>query len=122
MINPTITIMAELPNVSLVKEATGSLDQASQILCTTELTVLSGDDSLTLPLMKIAPAIRQPSGPISTASVASASNVGEMAIRKQRKMMSQGNTSCQAMRRSWPAESIIRGFQNQRCQSRSTRI
>src|SRR3954463_46215 len=49
----TIARMAELPNVALVKEATGSLDQASQILCTTDLTVLSGDDSLTLPLMSV---------------------------------------------------------------------
>jgi 4-hydroxy-tetrahydrodipicolinate synthase len=49
----TIARMAELPNVTLVKEATGSLDQASQILCTTDLTVLSGDDSLTLPLMAV---------------------------------------------------------------------
>jgi 4-hydroxy-tetrahydrodipicolinate synthase len=49
----TIARMAELPNIALVKEATGSLDQASQILCTTDLTVLSGDDSLTLPLMSI---------------------------------------------------------------------
>src|SRR4029434_9786404 len=45
--------LAELPNVTLVKEATGSLDQASQILCTTNQTVLSGDDSLTLPLMSV---------------------------------------------------------------------
>jgi 4-hydroxy-tetrahydrodipicolinate synthase len=49
----TIARMAELPNIALVKEATGSLDQASQILCTTNLTVLSGDDSLTLPLMAV---------------------------------------------------------------------
>src|SRR5262245_41558185 len=49
----TIARMAELPNIALVKEATGSLDQASQILCSTDLTVLSGDDSLTLPLMSI---------------------------------------------------------------------
>jgi 4-hydroxy-tetrahydrodipicolinate synthase len=49
----TISRMAELPNITLVKEATGSLDQASQILCSTDLTVLSGDDSLTLPLMSI---------------------------------------------------------------------
>jgi 4-hydroxy-tetrahydrodipicolinate synthase len=49
----TIARMAELPNVALVKEATGSLDQASQILCTTDLTVLSGDDSLTLPMMAV---------------------------------------------------------------------
>jgi 4-hydroxy-tetrahydrodipicolinate synthase len=49
----TIARLGELPNITLVKEATGSLDQASQILCTTDLTVLSGDDSLTLPLMAI---------------------------------------------------------------------
>ncbi|HMC12089.1 MAG TPA: 4-hydroxy-tetrahydrodipicolinate synthase [Pirellulaceae bacterium] len=49
----TIARLAELPNIALVKEATGSLDQASQILCTTNLTVLSGDDSLTLPLMSV---------------------------------------------------------------------
>ena len=49
----TIARMAELPNITMVKEATGSLDQASQILCTTDLTILSGDDSLTLPLMSV---------------------------------------------------------------------
>jgi len=49
----TIARLAELKNIVMVKEATGSLDQASQILTTTELTVLSGDDSLTLPLMAI---------------------------------------------------------------------
>ena len=37
----------------MVKEATGSLDQCSQILNSTNLTVLSGDDSLTLPMMSI---------------------------------------------------------------------
>ena len=49
----TIARMAELPNITMVKEATGSLDQASQILALTNLTVLSGDDSLTLPLMSV---------------------------------------------------------------------
>lgn len=49
----TIARLAELENIDLVKEATGSLDQASAILCSTNLTVLSGDDSLTLPLMSV---------------------------------------------------------------------
>ena len=49
----TIMRMAELPNITMVKEATGSLDQASQIINATDLTVLSGDDSLTLPLMAV---------------------------------------------------------------------
>jgi 4-hydroxy-tetrahydrodipicolinate synthase len=49
----TIARMAELPNITMVKEATGSMDQASQIINATDLTVLSGDDSLTLPLLSI---------------------------------------------------------------------
>jgi 4-hydroxy-tetrahydrodipicolinate synthase len=49
----TIIRMAEVPNITMVKEATGSMDQASQILAATDLTVLSGDDSLTLPLMSM---------------------------------------------------------------------
>ncbi|MFN9603595.1 MAG: 4-hydroxy-tetrahydrodipicolinate synthase, partial [Planctomycetota bacterium] len=49
----TIARLAELTNITMVKEATGSLDQCSQILNTTNLTVLSGDDSLTLPMMSI---------------------------------------------------------------------
>ena len=34
----TIARMAELPNITMVKEATGSLDQASQILALSNLT------------------------------------------------------------------------------------
>jgi len=49
----TIARMAEMPNITMVKEATGSMDQASQILALTDLTLLSGDDSLTLPLMSL---------------------------------------------------------------------
>lgn len=49
----TIIRLAELENIALVKEASGSLDQASQIIAATTLTVLSGDDSLTLPLMAV---------------------------------------------------------------------
>jgi 4-hydroxy-tetrahydrodipicolinate synthase len=49
----TIAKLAELPNITMVKEATGSLDHCSQILNSTNLTVLSGDDSLTLPMMSI---------------------------------------------------------------------
>ena len=49
----TIIRMAEVPNIAMVKEATGSMDQASQIIANTDLTVLSGDDSLTLPLLSI---------------------------------------------------------------------
>jgi 4-hydroxy-tetrahydrodipicolinate synthase len=49
----TIARLDELPAIVAIKEATGSMDQASQILATSNLTVLSGDDSLTLPLLSI---------------------------------------------------------------------
>jgi 4-hydroxy-tetrahydrodipicolinate synthase len=49
----TIARLAELPNVVAVKEATGSMDQASQIAALCPLTILAGDDSLTLPLLSL---------------------------------------------------------------------
>ncbi|MFO0863285.1 MAG: 4-hydroxy-tetrahydrodipicolinate synthase [Gemmataceae bacterium] len=49
----TIVRIGKHPNVVAVKEATGSMDQASSILATSDLTILSGDDSLTLPLLSI---------------------------------------------------------------------
>lgn len=49
----TICRLAEIRNIVAVKEATGSMDQASQILAGSDLSVLSGDDSLTLPLLSI---------------------------------------------------------------------
>jgi 4-hydroxy-tetrahydrodipicolinate synthase len=49
----TIARLAKLPTIVAIKEATGSLDQASQIAALCDLTLLSGDDSLTLPLMSI---------------------------------------------------------------------
>ena len=49
----TICRLADIPNITMVKEATGSLDQCSQIINSTNLTVLSGDDSLTLPMMSV---------------------------------------------------------------------
>lgn len=51
----TISKLAELKNIDAVKEATGDINQASRIqeLCGDQITILSGDDSLTLPLMSI---------------------------------------------------------------------
>lgn len=49
----TVARLAEIPNIVAIKESTGSMDQASQILVSCDLTLLSGDDSLTLPLMAI---------------------------------------------------------------------
>src|SRR6187401_2617424 len=49
----TVARLAKHPNVIAIKEATGSLDMASEIMSLCELPILSGDDSLTLPLMSI---------------------------------------------------------------------
>jgi 4-hydroxy-tetrahydrodipicolinate synthase len=49
----TIARLANIPTVVAVKEATGSMDQASQIAALCDLTLLSGDDSLTLPLLSL---------------------------------------------------------------------
>lgn len=43
----------DVPNIVAVKEASGSLDQASAIKARTRLTLLSGDDSLTLPMIAV---------------------------------------------------------------------
>jgi 4-hydroxy-tetrahydrodipicolinate synthase len=40
-------------NIVAIKEATGSLDMASEIMSLCDITVVSGDDSLTVPLMSI---------------------------------------------------------------------
>jgi 4-hydroxy-tetrahydrodipicolinate synthase len=49
----TLEKLRDLPNVVAVKEASGSLDQASAIRARTRLTLLSGDDSLTLPMIAV---------------------------------------------------------------------
>ncbi len=49
----TILRLAEIPNIVAVKEACGSLDQVSELCAGNRLTVLSGDDSLTLPMLGV---------------------------------------------------------------------
>src|SRR3954447_5146290 len=49
----TVARLNAHPNIVAIKEATGSLDMASEIMSLCDITVVSGDDSLTLPLMSI---------------------------------------------------------------------
>lgn len=49
----TVARLNEHKNVVAIKEATGLLDLASEIMSLCDITVLSGDDSLTLPVMSI---------------------------------------------------------------------
>ncbi|MEW6685246.1 MAG: 4-hydroxy-tetrahydrodipicolinate synthase [Candidatus Edwardsbacteria bacterium] len=51
----TIARLAEMKNIVGIKEASGNLDQVTQIaqLCGEKFSVLSGDDSLTLPMLSV---------------------------------------------------------------------
>ncbi len=49
----TVARLAEIDNIVAIKEATGSLDQSSEIAMRCDITILSGDDSLTLPLASV---------------------------------------------------------------------
>ena len=52
---PTIARLSEIPNIVAVKEASGSLDQVSEIVRTARpgFQVYSGDDALTLPVLAV---------------------------------------------------------------------
>jgi len=49
----TVVRLAEVENIVAIKEATGSLDQASEIATRCDITIISGDDSLTLPIASV---------------------------------------------------------------------
>ncbi len=51
----TVAKLAEKSNINAIKEATGDINQACRVfeLCGDKITILSGDDSLTLPLISI---------------------------------------------------------------------
>jgi len=51
----TVVQLAAIPNIVAIKEASGNLDQVSEIsrLCPNDFEIYSGDDSLTLPMLSI---------------------------------------------------------------------
>jgi 4-hydroxy-tetrahydrodipicolinate synthase len=53
MLPETIARLSSLKNIVAIKEASGSLEQVNRILSLCDITVLSGDDSLALPMMAI---------------------------------------------------------------------
>jgi 4-hydroxy-tetrahydrodipicolinate synthase len=71
----TVIALSKIPNIQIVKEASGSLDQMTKILSETDndFRVYSGDDSLTLPLLAIGG-----SGVISVASHIVGSDMKDM--------------------------------------------
>ena len=66
----TVVELAKHPNIVAIKEAGGSVDRVSQLVTRCRLEVLSGDDSLTLPMMSV--------GGVGVISVAS--NVAPKAV------------------------------------------
>ena len=50
-----VSLVKDCPNIVGVKEASGSLDQMTQVIlsCGPDFSVLSGDDNITLPLMSV---------------------------------------------------------------------
>ena len=49
----TVERLAAIGPIVAIKEAAGSLDQVSELVVRTDLTILSGDDSLTLPMLAV---------------------------------------------------------------------
>ena len=81
MLPPAVVECAKLPNVVAIKEASGSIDQSVEILREADITILSGDDSLTLPLMSVGA-----SGVISVAA-----NVAPKLVAKMTRLANEGD-------------------------------
>jgi len=77
----TVARLAQHPNVVAIKEASANVDAVSEIRSLCEITVLSGDDSLTLPMMAIGAA-----GVVSVAS-----NVKPVEIKRMTMFALRGN-------------------------------
>ncbi len=71
----TVARLAQVPNIVAIKEASGSLDQASEVRKRTppDFLLYSGDDSLTLPMLAVGG-----SGVVSVASHLVGEEIGEM--------------------------------------------
>ena len=49
----TVARLADIENIVAIKESTGRLDMASEIATRCDITIISGDDSLTLPICSV---------------------------------------------------------------------
>ncbi len=77
----TVAELARHPNIAAVKEASGSVEQVQDVLARCDITVLSGDDSLTLAMMAL--------GAKGVVSVAS--NVAPRAVKQMVDFALQGD-------------------------------
>ncbi len=53
MLPETVAELAKVENIAAIKESSGGVDQAAQFMSLCDITVLSGDDHLTLPMMAL---------------------------------------------------------------------
>jgi len=95
----TVAELSRLKNIVGIKEASGSLNQVSEILSLCEITVLSGDDSLTLPILAVGGA-----GVVSVVANIAPKRVANLVhkyregkIEEARKLHLQLFSLCQAM-------------------------
>lgn len=79
----TIARLSKNPNIIAVKEAGGSVERVSAILDECDITVLSGDDSLTIPMMSVG----------ATGIISVASNVIPAEIKKMVDAFAKGNAA-----------------------------
>lgn len=97
----TVARLADVPNIVAIKEATGSLDQASEVRKRTppEFLIYSGDDSLTLPMLAVGG-----TGIVSVASHLVGSEIGEM-IRAF--LAGDRHTALRIHLRLWPLFKVL---------------
>jgi 4-hydroxy-tetrahydrodipicolinate synthase len=53
MLPSTVAALRKTPSIVAIKESSGNVDQVSQIVSECDITVMSGDDHLTLPMMAL---------------------------------------------------------------------
>ncbi len=82
----TIAELYKIPNIVAIKEACGSVDQVSQILSLCDINVVSGDDSLTLPMIAVGAtgvvSVAANVAPAEVAALCDAANKGDFAAAR----------------------------------------
>ena len=83
----TVAELRKAPFIESVKEACGSVEQVSQILQLCDINVMSGDDSLTLPMMSVGAAgvvsVAANVAPRLVSDLCKAANAGDFARAKE---------------------------------------
>lgn len=83
----TVAELSKVSNIVSIKEASGSVDQVSQILSLCDINVVSGDDSLTVPMMAVGAtgvvSVAANVVPAEIAAMCAAANNGDFAAARK---------------------------------------